>query len=82
MQWFESQTLNGAGVIGLLWWLQPTEAKYGKPLGDSLLFYESHRSGKLAGFRAFKSPSCTLDHPAWSVQLGLVRLHSCCLHSC
>lgn len=34
-----------AGVIALLFWLQPKEYDYQKPLGHSFLFYESHRSG-------------------------------------
>ncbi len=36
---------TSAAVIGLLWWLQPKAHSYDKVLGDSLLFYEAHRSG-------------------------------------
>lgn len=37
--------LSCVGVIALLFWLQPTKYEYQKPLGDSFLFYEAHRSG-------------------------------------
>lgn len=39
--------LTGLGVIALLFWLQPKEYDYQKPLGNSFLFYEAHRSGVL-----------------------------------
>ena len=41
-----------AGVIALLFWLQPTKYEYQKPLGDSFLFYEAHRSGVVLAARS------------------------------
>lgn len=48
-------------MIALLFWLQPKEYDYQKPLGNSFLFYEAHRSGVACarGTHTLSATSCT-----------------------